>query len=111
MDIIEHDFREVTDHDPRVIAERETALDFQSRYRVMIGWLMDWVVEEISLYNNQFHFKTFMKQCDHLGKRFPIHEELHHIDEIRMVFWARYQAKMKIMKEQEHKTPVRRELI
>ncbi len=101
--MIEHDFREVVEHEGHQIAERETHIDFQTRYNVLMGWLMDWVIDEISLYNKDFHFKTFMKQCDHLGKRFPIHEELKHIDEIRFVFWHRFQYKIKTMKNQIQK--------
>ncbi len=107
---MEHDFREVAEHEGHVIGDRETHTDFQTRYHVLTGWLMDWVMDEITLYNQQFHLKVFMKQCDHLGKRFPLHEELRHIDEIRFLFWQRFQYKTKLMRNQLQKMQINEDL-
>lgn len=101
--MITHDLRESIEFEGHVVEERETKLDFQTRYNVLTGWLMEWVLNEINLFNNQFHLKTFLKQCDHLGKRFPLHEDLGHINDIRIIFWSKYQTKIKIMIHQQHK--------
>ena len=70
-------------------------LNFNKRLHVLEGWLMDAVIEDLNIYNHNFHFQTFMKQTKLLGNKFPLHEELHHLDNVRIIFWSRYQEKYK----------------
>lgn len=70
-------------------------LDPQKRLRVWKEQHMNDVVESLTPYNYLTEFVRFMKGCNNLSKCYPNHEELGHIDEIRLEFWAKYQEKVK----------------
>jgi len=67
----------------------------QKRMRVWSGQQMDDVIEALKPSNYLTEFVRFMKGCANLSRCYPIHEELGHIDEIRMDFWVKYQYKVK----------------
>lgn len=97
MDNVSHDFRGPTEINGKQITPYSIdPLNPQKRLRVLSGWLLDDVVQDINLSNFEFHVMTFCKQCDLLEEKYPIHQK--HISEIRMDFWARVQQKHKLLK-------------
>jgi len=70
-------------------------LDPQKRLRVWGGQHMNDVIESLKPSNYLTEFVRFMKGCDSLSRCYPLHEELGHVDEIRLEFWSRYQTKVK----------------
>ena len=70
-------------------------LEPQKRMRVWREQQIDDVIEALKPSNYLTEFVRYMKGCDNLSRCYPIHEELGHIDEIRIEFWAKYQYKVK----------------
>ena len=70
-------------------------LDVQKRLRVWHEQHAYDVIEALKPSNYLTEFVRYMKGCDSLSRAYPNHEELHHIDEIRRDFWAKYQYKVK----------------
>jgi len=70
-------------------------LDGQKRLRVLSTQHLNDIIESLKPSNYLTEFVRFMKGCDHLGKKYPIFEELGYITEIRLDFWAKYQYKVK----------------
>jgi len=70
-------------------------LEPQKRLRVWAGQQMDDVLEALKPSNYLTEFVRFMKGCDNLGRCYPNHEDLGHINSIRIDFWAKYQEKVK----------------
>lgn len=76
--------------------------DIQKRLRVLGGWLLDEVVDAINLTNYDFQVYVFLKLCDNLAKKYPIHDE-RNIPQIRKEFWARAQQKRKNLIHQKNR--------
>ncbi len=94
------DFRDVEDIEKvEVKAYSIDPTDPQKRLRVLGGWMLTDIVEDINTTNFGFHVMTFLKQCDLLELKYPIHEK--HITDIKIDFWSRAQQKFKLLKEME----------
>jgi hypothetical protein len=70
-------------------------LDVQKRFRVLEGQHMKDIMEALTPYNYLTEFVRFMKSCANLSRCYPNHEDLGHVDEIRRMFWEKYQIKVK----------------
>ncbi len=70
-------------------------LEPQKRLRVWATQQMNDVLEALRPSNYLTEFVRYIKGCDNLGRCFPNHESLGHVDDIRIDFWARYQYKVK----------------
>ena len=70
-------------------------LDPQKRMRVWITQQLEDVIEALKPANYLTEYIRFMKGCDNLSRCYKNHQDLGHIDEIRLTFWARYQYKLK----------------
>ncbi len=98
--MIDFDFKDPSDHEPVIVTAYDISpLDPQKRLRVLSGWLMEDVIEDMKLTTFDFHVRTFLKQCDLLEIKYPIHEK--HIGEIRIDFWQKAQQKLKLLKEMD----------
>jgi len=90
-------------------------LEPQKRMRVWVTQQMYDVLEALKPSNYLTEFVRFMKGCANLSRCYPNHEDLGHIDEIRMEFWSRYQyvvkTRIKPMIKRIRLMQVRRDLI
>lgn len=90
-----HDFRDVIDLDPKDIKVYDVdPIEPQKRLR---AWeeRIDSTIESLKPSNYLTELYRFMRGCDHLTKSYPLHEDLGHINSIRIEFWSRYQKKFK----------------
>lgn len=78
-------------------------LDVQKRLKVWATQQINDVIEALKPSNYLTEFVRFMRGCANLSKCYPLHEELGHVDEIRMEFWAKYQYKVKTVIKPEIK--------
>ncbi len=63
-------------------------LDPQKRLRVLDGWLMDAVLEDINIFNHSTRISAYLKQLSNMHRSYPIHEN--HINDISIRLWMRY---------------------
>lgn len=86
----------------------------QKRLRVWAGQQMNEILGALTPRNYLTELVRFIKGCDNLSRCYPLHEDLHHVDEIRIDFWAKYQYKIKtIIKpaiKRRHKAQIRKDL-
>jgi len=71
-------------------------LEPQKRMRVWVTQQLEDVIEALKPSNYLTEYVRFMKGCDNLSRSYPNHEDLGHIDLIRMEFWQRYQMTVKL---------------
>ena len=62
--------------------------DPQKRLRVLEGWLLDVVFEDMNMFNHVTRINAWLKQAHNLKDSYPIHEK--HIEEIMKDAWAKY---------------------
>lgn len=89
-----HNLNEANEHGREVKVHDINLLDPQKRLRVWENQI-DGVIESLKPSNYLTELYSFMKGCSHLSKSYPNHEDLGHVDSIRIEFWAKYQKKFK----------------
>ena len=71
-------------------------LDPQKRLRVWTEQQMNDVLKSLQPDNYLTEFVRFLKGCDNLSRCYKNHEDLGHINEIRIDFWSKYQYIIKV---------------
>lgn len=89
-------------------------LEPQKRMRVWVTQHMNDVLGSLKPSNYLTEFVRFMRGCDNLSRCYKNHQDLGHIDEIRIEFWGRYQylvkVKIKPMIKKLHRMSINKDL-
>jgi len=89
-------------------------LEPQKRMRVWVTQQLEDVIEGLKPSNYLTELVRFMRGCDNLSRCYKNHQDLGHIDEIRIEFWQRYQMtvklKIKPMIKKIHKARIKKDL-